>query len=131
LLLGATFLLAALPLAAREEKLVVARVDPANCNGCGRCAADCPYEAIRMHEKAEVMAERCAACGICAGACPSSSPFRSAAPLVSGIELPDRPVDELRRQVRAALPAEELVFACARSSFPGGIRLRCLGMLPP
>ena len=131
LLLGTTFLLAALPFAARREKLVVARVDPANCNGCGRCAADCPYEAIRMHEKAEVMAERCAACGICAGACPSSSPFRSAARLASGIELPDRRVDELRRQVRAALPAEELVFACARSSFRGGIRLRCLGMLPP
>jgi hypothetical protein len=94
--------------------------------------ADCPYEAISLKEgKAAVLAERCAACGICAGACPSSTPFRSVAELASGIDLPELTVHELRRRLQAALPAEEIVFACERSSRGGGIALRCLAMLPP
>ncbi|MEW6688528.1 MAG: cytochrome b N-terminal domain-containing protein, partial [Pseudomonadota bacterium] len=75
LVLGATLLAVALPYLARRIRLVPARVDPANCNGCGRCLADCPYEAVRMAgDKAQVLPARCAACGICAGACPSSTP---------------------------------------------------------
>lgn len=79
------------------------------------------------------MADRCAACGICAGACPSSTPFRSARELVSGIDLPDLTVHDLRGQLQAALAAgtPEVVFSCERSKAQGGIRLRCLGMLPP
>jgi ferredoxin len=130
-LLGGTAALAALPYLFKEKHLVAAQVDPANCNGCGRCVADCPYEAIQLKDKAEVLAERCAACGICAGACPSSTPFRSVAELVSGIDLPDFTVQDLRRRLRDALPAEEIVFACERSSRAGGIGLRCLAMLPP
>jgi ferredoxin len=132
LLLGGTAVLALLPFVSRKEKLIAAQVDPANCNACGRCVADCPYEAITLHEgKAKVFAERCAACGICAGACPSSTPFRSVAELVSGIDLPDATVHDLRRRLREALPAEEIVFACERSSPGGAIALRCLSMLPP
>jgi ferredoxin len=131
LLLGGTGVLLALPLVTSKPRIVAARVDPANCNGCGRCVADCPYEAIRLRDKAEVLAERCAACGICAGACPSSTPFRSVRELVSGIELPDLGLQELRQRLQAALPAEEIVFACERSSRGGAIPLRCLAMLPP
>ena len=40
-------------------------------------------------------------------------------------------MQDLRRRLREALPAEEIVFACERSSRPGGIGLRCLAMLPP
>ena len=131
LLLGGTAVLLALPFVTRTPRIAVARVDPANCNGCGRCVADCPYEAIRLRDKAEVLAERCAACGICAGACPSSTPFRSVRELVSGIELPDLGLQDLRRRLQAALPADEIVFACERSSRGGAITLRCLAMLPP
>ncbi|HEX6268269.1 MAG TPA: 4Fe-4S binding protein [Burkholderiales bacterium] len=130
-LLLATGALVGLPYLSGKPKLVAARVDPANCNGCGRCVADCPYEAIQLKDKAEVMAERCAACGICAGACPSSTPFRSVAGLVSGIDLPDLTVHELRRRLQSALPAEEIVFSCEKSRQGGGIALRCLAMLPP
>ncbi len=126
-----TLSLAALPFLPGRQKLVVAQVDPANCNACGRCVADCPYEAIQLKEKAEVLAERCAACGICAGACPSSTPFRSVAELASGIDLPDATVDALRRRLQQALPAEEIVFACERSSPGEGLALRCVAMLPP
>jgi len=131
LLAGGTALLVLLPFLSGSPKIAAARVDPANCNACGRCVADCPYEAIQLKDKAEVMAERCAACGICAGACPSSTPFRSVAELASGIDLPELTVHELRRRLQAALPADEIVFACERSSRGGGIALRCLAMLPP
>jgi ferredoxin len=111
-----------------KEKVVAAVVDPANCNGCGRCVADCPYNAVELQTKAVVLAERCAACGICAGACPSSTPFRSIRELVSGIELPDLRVQGLREQV---LKDRDVVFCCEQDPQPGAIALRCLGMLPP
>jgi ferredoxin len=106
-------------------------VDPANCNGCGRCVADCPYNAIQLEKKALILPERCAACGICAGACPSSTPFRSIRELVSGIELPDLTIHQLRDRLRAALPGPEVVFCCEKNPTPGAIALRCLAMLPP
>ena len=130
-LLGITLVLVAVPYLAPKEKLLPAIVDPANCNGCGRCVADCPYEAVIVKDgKASVFAERCAACGICAGACPSSTPFRSVQHLSSGIDLPDMTVDSLKRRVKAALPAGELVFHCETSKGPG-LAVRCIAMLPP
>ena len=136
---GALALLLVLPYAGKRRRMVAARVDPANCNGCGRCVADCPYEAILLSEakKAIVSAERCAACGICAGACPSSTPFRKGGVLVSGIDLPDLTVNSLRERMRAALAdgATEIVFRCERSrgEEPRSpyIGVRCLAMLPP
>lgn len=129
--LGVTVLLAAMPYVSRE-KITAARVDPANCNGCGRCVADCPYQAVLLSEnKALVFPERCAACGICAGACPSSTPFRSIQELVSGIEIPELTVHDVREKLKAALPSAEVVFCCEGNPIPGAIALRCLGMLPP
>lgn len=137
LLGGLTFLLVVLPYVTAKPRLVPAVVDPANCNGCGRCVADCPYNAVQItREKAEVLAERCAACGICAGACPSSTPFRRVKELVSGIDLPDFTVHDLRKRLQGALPSDELVFQC-QGSDPGLTRdrpvigVRCLAMLPP
>jgi quinol-cytochrome oxidoreductase complex cytochrome b subunit/coenzyme F420-reducing hydrogenase delta subunit len=112
---GTTLLLLALPYlsrAARTARPPVAIVDPANCNGCGRCFADCPYAAVTMQPRrdgrplprqAVVDPDLCAACGICAGACPSSTPFRSVAELVSGIDLPQAPIDALRARLEGAL----------------------------
>ncbi len=134
LLLAATALLVLLPYLAAKPKLVVARVDPGNCNGCGRCVADCPYAAIELREqKAQVLAQRCAACGICAGACPSSTPFRSVRELVSGIDLPDLTVQDLRLRLQRALAGspDQVVFSCDRNKVEDAIPLRCLAMLPP
>ncbi|MGD9952592.1 MAG: cytochrome b N-terminal domain-containing protein [Burkholderiales bacterium] len=129
---GATLALALLPYVARRPQAPAAKVDPANCNGCGRCVADCPYDAVTLRDrKAFVFDERCAACGICAGACPSSTPFRSVKELVSGIDLPDFTVQALRARMQALLPAEELVFRCEHADPGEGIALRCLAMLPP
>jgi ferredoxin len=137
LLLGATLLLAALPYLARGPRIIPARVEPQNCNGCGRCLADCPYEALRMAGgKAQVLAERCAGCGICAGACPSSTPFRGKQQLVSGIDLPDFTVHALRARLQRtlALRPGSVTFICEsahRDPADGQIRLRCLAQLPP
>ena len=130
LVLGASALLLSLPYASKE-KIVAAVVDPANCNGCGRCVADCPFNAVELKAKAAVLADRCAACGICAGACPSSTPFRSIGELVSGIELPELTMQALRAKLRAALASgsREIVFSCRPRE--GSIALRCLAMLPP
>ena len=108
----------------------LASAGPSPVAGC--CVADCPYEAVTLRgRKAFVFAERCAACGICAGACPSSTPFRSVKELVSGIDLPDFTVHDLRSRLQEALPAEEVVFRCAYADPGAGIALRCLAMLPP
>lgn len=133
LVLGVSALLLLLPCLPRKPRVIPAQVDPANCNGCARCVADCPYQAVFLSEqnKATVLAERCAACGICAGACPSSTPFRSLQDLVSGIELPDLTMRELRARLKASLPSPEIVFCCEKAPIPGALGLRCLAMLPP
>lgn len=147
----ATALLAVLPWLSRGPAPLAARVDVANCNGCGRCVPDCPYQAVllaprsdgRRGRQAQVLAARCAACGICAGACPSATPFRSVPELASGIDLPDLTVHELRRRVTRALQpgsgrGKVIVFACERGARAGALAdrdgalaLRCLAMLPP
>ena len=88
-----------------------AQIDLEHCNGCARCAEDCPYEAIRMVRRtddmpfptqAEVNPSLCVSCGICVGACPSSTPFRRSEDLKTGIDLPDYSLKELRERVVAA-----------------------------
>ena len=109
---AALLLLPALPRRAKFVAPAVAVVDPDNCSGCRRCLDDCPYAAISMiphpnkkigRELAVVNADFCAACGICAGSCPSSSPFRHNETLVTGIDMPQLPVDSIRRWLDDAL----------------------------
>jgi len=147
--------------AARVARAPAAVVDEAHCNGCGRCAADCPYAAITItrpvseggvHDappRAVVAAELGAACGICAGACPSSTPFRSA-DLLTGIDLPHRRIAAVRADVdeilarwrgRTHAAAPILVLGCEGTvhadlqqlggSGVVGLELVCAGQLPP
>jgi ferredoxin/coenzyme F420-reducing hydrogenase delta subunit len=150
---GATVLLAVCPALPHAPRAPAAVVDPANCNGCSRCFADCPYGAITMQphpdarigaRTAVVSAELCAGCGICAGACPSSTPFRSVRQLVSGIDMPQLPVGALRERLTAELerlsgPARVVVFGCDHGADVRGLQARdtaaisllCAGQLPP
>lgn len=149
----ATALLCALPWLGRVRRTTSARVTLADCNGCGRCFADCPYEAIALVPRsdgarhplqASVRSALCAGCGICAGSCPSATPFRSMRELRSGIDLPERPVSALREELLHALDAAEtatkiVVFACAHGArgptpAPPGVHrvtLLCSAQLPP
>ncbi len=153
-LVGATiFGLLALPFLRVRAAAPVAQVDPANCSGCRRCADDCPYGAITMvphpngrpgMQLAQVHAELCASCGICAGACPSSTPFRKAERLATGIDMPQWPIDDLRRRLvqgLAAMPSGRrlVVFGCDHGAGVQALAapdvlpfsLICAGMLPP
>lgn len=156
LLGGVTVLLFAVPLLVRRKRAPVAVVNLSNCNGCGRCVNDCPYSAVTMRPRSDgaphafeavVNPDLCASCGICAGACPSSTPFRSIKELVTGIDMPQHPVDTLRSGMETALkrlaarPAASRVVvfgcSCAAPAAPLAgedvevVGLICSGQLPP
>jgi len=151
----ATLFIAGLPWLRKTGQVarMPARVDLANCNGCSRCAADCPFGAVvmiarndnRNHPRqAMVINDLCAACGICVGACPSSTPFRRIEDMVSGIEMPDAPIATLRQELQQKLAAlsggEKIVVFCCRQAADftpladastAVLSLECAGMLPP
>ncbi len=146
-------LLPILPRRAVQKSVPVAEVSADNCSGCRRCLDDCPYAAISMiphpnkkigFELAVVNADFCAACGICAGSCPSSSPFRHDEALVTGIDMPQLPVDAIRRWLDHTLADNAatkkiVVFGCDQAMAVSTLAsknvatcsLICTGMLPP
>jgi ferredoxin/coenzyme F420-reducing hydrogenase delta subunit len=137
---------------ARQAQLAPAIVDPDNCNGCTWCFRDCPFEAIVMvphsykpgMRQAQVDPDLCTGCGICAGACPSATPFRHVDELVSGIEIPDYPLQRLRERAATALARLRtnpgtVVFGCDHAvdvtaledADVASVSLPCIGALPP
>jgi quinol-cytochrome oxidoreductase complex cytochrome b subunit/coenzyme F420-reducing hydrogenase delta subunit len=154
-LVGSSTLLCLLPWLTPRRRRPAAAVSLPDCNGCGRCVADCPYNAVSLAprtdglayaEEAVVDAELCTACGICAGACPTSTPLRRKSELVPGIDLPGVPIRSLRDLTLAAavqLGSETgervLVFGCAsgvnlaalHNSSVAIVELQCIAQLPP
>ena len=146
-------MLAAMPWMPPMKRMPVAKVFLDHCNGCARCAADCPFNAITMGPRTDglpfthqavVDSDLCVSCGICMGACPSSTPFRRAGELVTGIDLPHFPLSELRAMVEKAAralsgPSRVIVFGCDhaadvarfRSEGIAAISLPCIAMVPP
>jgi len=148
--LGAFFLMLALmPWLPPLRRAKPAEVDLAHCNGCARCAEDCPYEAIRMVPRtdgmpfpaqAQVNSSLCVSCGICMGACPSSTPFRRSDSLRTGIDLPEYSLELLRARVvetAATLgrPPRLMIVACEHGGGAGHgdgvVSLPCVAMAPP
>ena len=149
-----TIILAALPwLPPLRRAAKTAVVDLSNCNGCQRCADDCPYNAITMRPRtdglafdleASVDSALCTSCGICMGACPTATPFRRRSALIPGIELPQASARALREELEsraAGLTAANgvVLFGCAHGpeidhvDLPNVIALRlpCIAALPP
>jgi quinol-cytochrome oxidoreductase complex cytochrome b subunit/coenzyme F420-reducing hydrogenase delta subunit len=130
LLVGFSTLLTILPWlpSSRPKQTPVAVVDPANCNGCGWCLADCPYDAVTM----------------CAGACPSSSPFRHVDELETGISIPGFHIKELLSLSEKKLrdlsgPQRIMVYGCdhgsrieqLESESIAAISMPCTALVPP
>ncbi len=158
-LLGLTAILLLVPLvpvlkpsSAKQSENLIAVVDPDFCNGCGWCAADCPYEAIylkshdyKLHRhQAVVVSDFCVGCGICAGACPSVTPFKHHNEGKTGIELSHAKNSDFLLETRnktAKLTCDNkiLVIGChhgadlARfeSDDTTTLSLECIGQLPP
>ena len=151
---GVTLLLMMMPWLVPKKDGPKAVVHLDQCNGCGICFEDCPFDAITLQARSDgaryehevaVNPSLCGACGICAGSCPASNPFRSArGELRTGIDMPQLPVDEMRRLTREAIAALTagpgiLLFGCEHgidvarfeADDTRGIKLICSGMLPP
>ncbi|MCB1663534.1 MAG: cytochrome b N-terminal domain-containing protein [Pseudomonadales bacterium] len=153
LLVAISGLMTILPWLSSHKRKAIAVVDPANCNGCSWCFADCPYGAVTMkehdfkkgHKQSVVNPDLCIGCGICAGACPSSTPFRSVDELITGIDMPELPVKEMLAQTDAKAKQlkgdkpKVIVYACEcgaptqslQRDNVATISLPCVGQLPP
>lgn len=148
-----TIALVLLPWLPPGRRQAVAVVDLENCNGCARCAADCPFGAINMGSRTDarpfshqavVDPSLCTSCGLCTGSCPTATPFRRRSALVAGIELPQLTVASLRDRClemakRLEGRSRVLVFGCDHGikldkmtdADIGTITLPCVGALPP
>jgi ferredoxin len=136
----------------RPAQTPIAVVDPVNCNGCGWCLADCPYEAVSMkdhdfkpgHQMSVVDPDLCISCGICSGACPSASPFRHVDELITAISIPDLHIQELLLQTESKLAQLQgenrvMVFGCdhgteltdLESDSVATFSMPCIALLPP
>ncbi len=153
LVFGGTLLLALLPWLPRRREAPAAVVSLANCNGCGRCFADCPYSAVILQPRSDglpfesqaaVELDLCTGCGICVGACPTATPFRRVGELIPGIDMPALTTADLRAQILAAAAnlsgdGRLLVFGCHggpdlssyRDQGVATLTLPCVGALPP
>jgi ferredoxin/coenzyme F420-reducing hydrogenase delta subunit len=126
LLTGVSLLLCMVPWMPPQGGRAVAKVDLDNCNGCERCAYDCPFGAITMQERSDGKAYEteavvdpslCMSCGLCVGSCPTATPFRRHSALSPGIDMPDLTAAALRERLLEA--SEKLrgdrrviVFSC-------------------
>ncbi|MFC1664216.1 hydrogenase iron-sulfur subunit [Pseudomonadota bacterium] len=151
--LGATFLLMILPWLPPKKTGQAAEVHLDDCNGCGQCADDCPFDAIDVRARTDgarwihevvVQPNLCAACGICVGSCPSSNPFRQKNEvLTTGIDMPQFTVDELRNRTDAAISGlsagtKIVVYGCENTFDVSAletqnaavVKVFCVGMLP-
>ncbi len=149
-----TGLLIWMPWLPPKRRVSPAEVHLTSCNGCGRCVADCPFNAITMEPRSDgkpftheavVNPRLCVACGICVGACPPTTPFRRSRELETGIDLPELPLVALRDLTLAAaegLAGEEgrvLVYGCRhgpaleplKGPGVGVVTLPCTAMLAP
>ncbi|MEI6986793.1 MAG: cytochrome b N-terminal domain-containing protein [Rhodospirillaceae bacterium] len=154
LVIGLSLILTVLPWLPVLKRVPVAVVRLDYCNGCTRCANDCPYTAITMvprsdgkpfEREAVVDPNLCVSCGICVGSCPTASPFRTTAELPVGIDLPGFTLRDTRQQAWQAAMAlagadtRVLVFGCdhgIKAAALSGVgvatvSLPCIAMLPP
>lgn len=117
-------LVGAVPWSLRKRAARSAAVDAARCNGCEQCYQDCPYEAISMIPREDLVRRerypiealvdpaRCVSCGICVASCNSV-----------GTDLPGFRLLDQRQRLASWLEGAEryaeqpsVAFVCAQSA---------------
>lgn len=153
ILVAVSLLIMLAPWLPPARKSMPAVVDLDNCNGCQRCADDCPFGAIEMAPRTDgtryelqavVDPDLCTRCGICVGSCPTATPFRTKSELVPGIDLPGLPAMELRQRIHNVADklqgnARVISFSCRGSKAEkrlkkageAVIEVACMGQIPP
>ena len=154
LLFAVTILLCMVPWLPVKKGDQPAVVDLDNCNGCSRCAEDCPFGAITMEPRSDgkpyeteavVDPGTCMSCGLCTGSCPTATPFRRHSALSPGIDMPGLPASGLRQALLDAAEGLEgsgriVVFTCLGSPYSrtlaedeqtAKVGIICAGQLPP
>ncbi|WP_028326031.1 hydrogenase iron-sulfur subunit [Desulfatirhabdium butyrativorans] len=91
---------------------VSAAIQPGHCVRCLTCYRVCPYGAIRLKARPEVLPEACQRCGICAAECPSKA--ITLADVADAVIL-DR-IEAFRRETDSMQAPFIVVFGCERSA---------------
>ena len=157
LLSGITLFLLVAPWLPPQRSKSAAAIDLDNCNGCARCADDCPFGAITMMDRSDGMAYEkeavvdpslCLSCGMCVGSCPTATPFRRHSALTPGIDMPDLSAATLREKIlkvsnKLSGNRRILVFGCEGRKQAANLKSRlndnetatvdiiCMAQLPP
>lgn len=125
----------------RRTDVAVVAIDVDACTGCELCIADCPFEALAMHDRvdvdtadgtqarrpvAAVDADRCVGCGICVGSCSFG------AMALPGFESPEQ-IDPAGRHVVIACSRHIRTAGPPETDAPGAavaiVEVPCAGMV--
>lgn len=91
---------------------VRAAIEPGHCVRCLTCYRVCPYGAIQLKTRPQVLSDACQRCGICAAECPSKAITLSD---VSDALVLDR-IEAFRRETESMQAPFLVVFGCERSA---------------
>jgi ferredoxin len=115
-----------------HRRAAPAVIAESRCNACQQCVVDCPFGAIQLVPRsddrpfavtARVDPGLCVGCGICVGSCDPGGP-----------DLPDLPLEAVRRRIDQVPAGATVVFACARAGRPPDgtvIEVPCAGWVHP
>jgi coenzyme F420-reducing hydrogenase delta subunit/Pyruvate/2-oxoacid:ferredoxin oxidoreductase delta subunit len=91
---------------------ISAAIQPGHCVRCLTCYRVCPYGAIQLKTRPQVLSDACQRCGICAAECPSKA--ITLADVADAIVL-DR-IEAFRRETASTQTPFLVAFGCERSA---------------
>lgn len=95
-----------------EPTTISAAIQPGHCVRCLTCYRVCPYGAIRLKTRPEVLPDACRRCGICVAECPSKAITLADVADAAFLER----VEAFRRETESMQAPFLVVFGCERSA---------------